>query len=124
MKNFLIILNKKIITYYICGDTNINLLQNETNYDIKNYSDMLFSLGCLPLVKFPTRISNTSSTFIDHIYTNNILEKNTTHTLINDLYDHLPAHTSLHSFKNTAKVRMQLIHEIQKNFNSDNFLVT
>ena len=89
LENSLTILNKQKLTYYISGDTNINLLQNETNNNIKNYSDMLFSLGCLPLVKFPTRISNTSSTLIDHIYTNNILHKNTTHILINDLSDHL-----------------------------------
>ena len=75
LENSLTILNKQKITYYISGDTNIDLLQNETNNNFKNYSDMLFSLGCLSLVKFPTCISNTSSTLIDHIYTNNILHK-------------------------------------------------
>ena len=73
LENSLTILNKQKLTYYISGDTNIDLLQNETNNNIKNYTDMLFSLGCLPLVKFPTCISNTSSTRIDHIYTNTTL---------------------------------------------------
>ena len=78
---------------------------------------MLFSLGCLPLVKFPIHISNNSSTLIHHIYTNNIFHKNTTHILINDLSDHSPVITLLHSFKNTAKNICDT-----KNFNSENFL--
>ena len=83
---------------------------------------MLFSLGCLPLVKFPILISNTSSTLIDHIYTNNILHKNTTHILINDLSDHLPVLTLLHNIKNTAK-NVCTIHMCDtKNFNSEKFL--
>ena len=83
---------------------------------------MLFSLGCLPLVKFPTRISNTSSTLIDHIYTNNILYKNTTHILINDLSDHLPVLTLLHTIKNRAKNVCTIHIRDTKNFNSEKFL--
>ena len=122
LENSLTILNKQKLTYYISGDTNIDLLQNETNNNIKNYSDMLFSMGCLPLVKFPTRISNTSSTLIDHIYTNNILHKNTTHILINDLSDHLPVLTLLHTVKNTPKNVCTIHIRDTKNFNSEKFL--
>ena len=114
------ILNKQKLTYYISGDTNIDLLQNETNNNIKNYSDMLFNLGCLPLVKFPTCISNTSSTLIDHIYTNTILHKNTAHILINDLSDHLPVLTLLHTIKNTPK-NVWTIYVIQKILTLKNF---
>ena len=102
LENSLTTLKKPKLAYYISGDTNINLLQNETNNNIKNSSDMLFILGCLPLVNFPMCISNTS-TLIDHIYTNNILHKNTTYILINDLSDDLPILTLLYSFENTAK---------------------
>ena len=120
LENSLTILKQKL-TYYISGDTKIDLLQNETNNNIKNYSDMLFSLGCLPLIKFPTRISNTS-TLIDHIYTNNILHKNTTHILINDLSDHLPVLTLLHTTKNTPKNVCTIHIHDTKNFNSEKFL--
>ena len=119
LENSLTILNKQKFTYYISGVTNIDLFQNETNNNIKNYSDMLFSLGCLPLVKFPTRVSNTSSTLINHIYTNNILYKNTTHILINDLSDHLPVLTLLHTIKNTAKNVCTIHVHDTKNFNSE-----
>ena len=122
LENSLTILNKQKLTYYISGDTNIDLLQNKTNNNIKNYSDMLFSMGCLPLVKFPTRISNSSSTLIDHIYTNNILHKNTTYILINDLSDHLPVLTLLHIVKNTPKNVCTIHIRDTKNFNSEKFL--
>ena len=74
------------------------------------------------LVKFPTRISNTSSTLIDHIYTNNILYKNTTHIVINDLSDHLPVLTLLHTIKNRAKNVCTIYIRDTKNFNSEKFL--
>jgi len=43
-------------SYYICGDFNIDLLQTETNEIVKNYADTLYSLGCIPQIKYPTRI--------------------------------------------------------------------
>ena len=122
LENSLRTLKKPKLTYYISGDTNINLLQNKTNNNIKNSSDMLFILGCLPLVNFPTYISNTSSTLIDHIYTNNILHKNTTYILLNELSDHLPILTLLHSFENTAKNKCTTHICDTKNFNCENFL--
>jgi len=38
---------------------------------IKKYIDMIYSQGFIPLITHPTRITETSSTVIDHIYTNN-----------------------------------------------------
>ena len=40
--------NKK---YYICGDMNIDLLQCGNKTSCKNYSDMLFSMRCVPTIK-------------------------------------------------------------------------
>ena len=42
------ILNKQKLNYYLCGDFNIDLLQSDSKTMIKNYSDMLFTLGCRP----------------------------------------------------------------------------
>ena len=73
------LINQKL-EYYICGDITIDLLQYDSNVHVKNYSDMLFSLGCIPLIKPPTRITSSSATLIDHIYSNNI-SQTTTHIL-------------------------------------------
>ena len=39
---------------------------------VSDYLDNIFSHGFLPAITKPTRISHTSATLIDHIYTNNI----------------------------------------------------
>ena len=57
-------LNSSKETYYISGDFNIDLIQNEKNNSIKNYTDMIYSLGCIPLIHYPTRITSTSSTLL------------------------------------------------------------
>ena len=72
-------LNEQKSDYYFCGDFNINLLKSNTNPSINKYSNNLFSLGCLPLIKFPTRITPTSTTLIDHIYSNSLTRKATIH---------------------------------------------
>ena len=69
-EKILSILNDKKEIYYICGDFNINLLLRETNQLIKNYS-----YGCIPLITHPTRITETTATLLDHIYSNNVAAK-------------------------------------------------
>ena len=83
-------LNKDKRTYYMCGDININLLQNDVNTQTKCYNNMLFSLGCLSLSKYPTTIAPHSATLLDHIYTNNFLYPIISHILSNDISDHFP----------------------------------
>ena len=55
---------------YIMGDMNIDLLQYENYQKTNEYLDNIFSLGYIPLISKPTRITPHSATFIDHIYTN------------------------------------------------------
>ncbi len=62
----------------LTGDFNINIL----NYDIcsatQNFIDTIFSHSFIPLIDKPTRISKTSATLIDNIFTN-ILPLPTSH---------------------------------------------
>ena len=66
---------------------------------------MLFSLGCVPQIKLPTRITTTSATLIDHIYTNNMLHKTASHILLDDISDHLPVGILLNKCKNTRQTQ-------------------
>lgn len=59
--------NKKC---FILGDFNIDLLNYGTNQNISSYIDDLQSIGFIPLTLLPTRITDTSSTIIDHAYCN------------------------------------------------------
>ena len=56
----------------------------------KIFSDTLFTLGCLPLIKYPTQIAHSSATLIDHFYSNNITQKTTSYILTEDISDHMP----------------------------------
>ena len=64
------ITNEKKICY-LAGDFNINLLQSETDSNIKDFFDILTSNLFVPHITFPSRITNRSQTLIDNIFSNN-----------------------------------------------------
>jgi len=90
-------LSNSKLPFLICGDININLLQQDTVLSVSNYVKTYNSYNCLELITKPTRITTTSSTLIDHIYTNLPATKLTPGILINDLSDHLPVFVSVKS---------------------------
>ena len=51
---------------------------------------MILSLGCVPLIHCPTRITMNSSTLLDHIYTNKVQNNISNYILLHDIGDHLP----------------------------------
>ena len=122
LKHTLITPNKQKLKYYICGDVNINLLDYDIKSNIKEYSDMLFSLGCIPLIKYPTRITQTSSTLIDHIYTNEICQKNTTHIIQDNISDHMPVSILLHNIKHQKAISTDFVRDM-KAFDPDEFII-
>ena len=122
LEHNLITLNEKKLKYYICGDVNINLLDYDIKGNIKEYFDMLFSLRCIPLIKYPTRITQTSSTLIDHIYTNEVCQKNTTHIIQDDISDHMPVSILLRNIKQQKTISTDFIRDM-KAFNPDDFMI-
>jgi len=64
MEQSLGVLNKGL--YFIVGDLNINLLMSSIN-SIKEYTNMIYSHRCIPIIAYPTRVTESSSTLIDHI---------------------------------------------------------
>ena len=58
--------------YYILGDFNINTALNQTSAVSKKFLSTLISNGAIPLITKATRVSDHSSTIIDHIITNDI----------------------------------------------------
>ena len=61
---------KKASEIILCGDYNINLLNHDKHQQTQNYLETLLGHGMLPLITLPTRITPTSSTLIDHIFSN------------------------------------------------------
>ena len=73
------------VPFFVCVYVNINLLHHKIALPIRNYISTCSSYGCLKLITNPTRITPSSCTLIDHIYTNLPTEKLTPGILINDL---------------------------------------
>ena len=73
---------------YICGDFNINLLQIQTNDCYSQFYDNMMSVGFIPNITLPTRISETAATLIDNIFTNNIEKSHISGVLSTHFSDH------------------------------------
>ena len=71
LSNSLLAINESNKKYFVVGDFNVNLL-NVNERSIQHYLNTLESIGCISLVNKPTRVTNHSSTLLDHLYTNAI----------------------------------------------------
>ena len=82
---------------YICGDFNVNLFNHDKHIQSGKFLDLFTSEGFYPLITHPSRITKTSSTLIDNIFTN-ILDKSISSGLmISDISDHLPVFQISHN---------------------------
>ena len=80
--------NKKCI---ICGDFNINLLNNSQIVNI--FMNNMFSNHFLPLISKPTRFPNVNGqepSLLDHFWINSLDMTYSSHILLNDMTDHCP----------------------------------
>ena len=57
---------------YLMGDYNINILNFATLSATADFVDSMYSYGFFPLINRPTRITTSSATIIDNIFTNNL----------------------------------------------------
>jgi len=51
---------------------------------------MTYSLGCIPLISHPTRITVNTVSLIDHVCTNNVKGIDNSFILVSDMSDHFP----------------------------------
>ena len=63
-------LNKENKNLVLMGDTNINILKCSEHKPSADYLDTLLSYGLIPKITVPTRVTHSSATLIDHIFTN------------------------------------------------------
>ena len=67
---------------------NIDLLKSDTHTKTNEYLESLFTLGFSPVITLPTRLTSSSATLIDHIYTNKLQSTNSG-IIITDVADHI-----------------------------------
>ena len=77
---------------YLMGDYNFDLLKNETHIPTSNFLELMYSCSFLPLIHKPTRVTKTTATLIDNIFTNDLQVNTNTMNgiLLSNLSDHFP----------------------------------
>ena len=101
------IINKEGKCGILMGDFNINLLQFSSHNKTNAFLENVFSQGFMPLILKPTRVTPTSATLIDHIYTNKINQENnmniTSGIIVTDVADHFGTFYLRHNNGQTPK---------------------
>jgi hypothetical protein len=96
-------INKDRNQIYLLGDYNLNLINYNSHNLTSDFVDSMFSHHVVPLINRPTRITSTSATLIDNIFTN-LVDVNIFHGILNvDVTDHLPVFCVLNADLPTTK---------------------
>ena len=63
-------------TCYFLGDFNFDLFKHELHKPTSDFLDCMYSQACFPLINRPTRVTQSSATLIDNIFSNQYDSKN------------------------------------------------
>ena len=78
---------------YIMGDFNLNLLNHQSHGSTGEFLDIMYSFIIYPLITKPSRITSSSATLIDNIFTNHFANDIKSGLLFTDISDNLPVFT-------------------------------
>ncbi|XP_065658943.1 uncharacterized protein LOC136083470 [Hydra vulgaris] len=85
---------KKLL--YILGDLNLNWFEYHVKKNINGFYNGLFENGAVPLINKPTRITQTTTSLIDNIITNDIFNNSLKKGIIkSDISDRFPIFFSI-----------------------------
>ena len=90
--NIVNVVRRENKTCYFLGDYNINILNYESHAQTAQFVDLISSNVYFPLITRPSRVTATSATLIDNIFTNNIgdIINSVQGLFITDISDHFP----------------------------------
>ena len=92
---------KKII---MLDNFNINLLKIKEKRSYANFFDMMTSISLLPNITYPTRITRTTTTIIDNIFSNSLEDTAISGIISNkSISDHQIMFTCFNNFINMIK---------------------
>ena len=121
MKNLFLKLNKENKEVYICGDFNINLLKYDDEIVAKDFYNLMNSDVYLPQINLPTRITDTTMTLIDNIFTNTMNYNSFSINILIQIAEHL----SQFLWVDTSKIEYQKLDIYKRdysNFNDQSFI--
>jgi len=88
LQDLMDIINNERKQSVFMGDFNIDLLKFGIHEKTNDYVNGIFSRGYMPVILQPTRLSFSTATLIDHIYTNDMISKFASGIVITDVADH------------------------------------
>ena len=111
--------NKRL---YLIGDFNVDLLKIDTNTETSNFLDTLTSNLLVPHITIPTRITRTTKTLIDNIYSNSLnFNEGISGNLTISISDHLAQFLIIPEIYQRLPKSQNIFKRDTKNFNRDNF---
>ena len=94
-------------------DHNLDLLKSAKHAPMDRFISTNLSLGLVPTITRPTRITRDTATLIDNIFISQTwLENFECGVLVDDMSDHLPSIVSIKGLKTKTKNRSELHLEI------------
>ena len=114
-------INKENKEVYICGDFNFDLLKYETVNHCQEFYNTMASNGYLPHITIPTRITDSTMTIIDNIYTNTFTNNILSGNILAKIADHQPQFISILRKKPDLK-NTKIFKRDYKNFNKVSYL--
>ena len=106
----------------LAGDVNIDLLKHDTDVYGTSLIDCFANYGFVQLISRPTRITDHSSTLIDHIYTNSVQHIISTRVVTLDISDHLGTCVTIELSENFSRMTFNNIGDSyeKRSFNAVN----
>ena len=76
---------------HIAGDSNLNLLDHDTNKKVQNFLNLIYQNNLISTINKPTRVTMKTATAIDHILSNYFLDTDFKSAIFKtDIADHFP----------------------------------
>ena len=98
-------LENKVI--YIAGDFNVDLLKFRESNDATNLLTLFTANNFVCTIAHPTRVTATSATLIDHLWTNNGINLINNGIVYNDISDHFPIFSKF-SYKPKSNLKQDI----------------
>ena len=90
LDSFLVRISKENKACYLMADWNLDLMKHHKHDKTSEFLDIMFSCAFFPLISRPTRITSSTASLIDNIFTNDVTNCAVSGLLFTDISDHLP----------------------------------
>ena len=107
----------------LLGDFNADLLKYDHDEEASGFLDAMYSKQLLPNISSPTRITSTSATLIDNIFTNDYDNTFTSGNLVTTLSDHL-AQILIVPIRNTRHKEPKKVHRYFQKILRDKYIIS